>query len=198
MARSAQSIRGRGDVAPQHQQLGILGRLNCASTGKPSQQLAEGQIGQSYGHAPIIWPGRHRGELAAQDLRPSFLAPTGSSRDARGRPLQRVGVSAEPTMGTMPASASERADTLRGIDRSRPRRWRVVVGHGQSSVMRWSSTSSLPSGATSPHFVGELFASSHRGGQRVSVLGPTLKSPGPAEAATTTRVGTRGRRARRS
>src|SRR6266545_709904 len=103
-------------------------------------------------------PGRHRGELAAQDLRPSFLAPTGSSRDARGGPLQRVGVSAEPTMGTMPASASERADTLRGIDRSRPRRWRVVVGHGQSSVMRWSSTSSLPSGATSPHFVGDALA----------------------------------------
>jgi hypothetical protein len=41
-------------------------------------------------------------------------------------------------------------------------------------------------------------ASAHRGGQQVPVPGAAPKSPGPAKAATTTRAGSRARRAHRS
>jgi len=42
------------DFVAQHEQLGVLGGRTPRQQGKPSQHLAEQQVEQSQGHAPII------------------------------------------------------------------------------------------------------------------------------------------------
>jgi hypothetical protein len=65
------------DLVAQHERLGVLGRRTPRQRRKPPQHLAEQQIAQSKGHAPIIaarWlPRRTRSSAPTTE----FLAPTG-------------------------------------------------------------------------------------------------------------------------
>jgi hypothetical protein len=76
-------------LVAQHQQLGILGRRASPQQHKPPQCLAQQQLQQSEGHAPIIvapWPLRRtRSSAPTTDL----LAPTryGCGVPSRSRPL---------------------------------------------------------------------------------------------------------------
>jgi hypothetical protein len=63
------------DLVAQHQRLGILGRRATRRQGKPSQQLAEGQMISRKAMPRSSRANRHRGELAAQGLRSSFWHP---------------------------------------------------------------------------------------------------------------------------